>query len=324
MKQTILVTGGAGYIGSHTVKLLLEKKYDVIILDSLVNGHKESVDKKAKFYQADLGNKDAIRKVFQDNKIDCVIHFAAFIEAGESMVDPKKFFRNNLVNTINLLDIMLESDVKKIIFSSTAAVYGEPEYTPIDEKHPTKPTNYYGLTKRMIERILDSYHHAYGLKYIALRYFNACGAHPKANLGENHNPETHLIPLILQAAKGERKKIMVFGTDYKTNDGSCIRDYIHVCDLAEAHIKAMEKLNQLNADQFNLGNGKGYSVLEVINECKKITRKDFKVELAPRRPGDPTPRQRKSLAGLQSMTLNQLLRLRGGGIQDEKTALFRS
>jgi len=286
-KQTILVTGGAGYIGSHTARLLLEKHYDVIIIDSLINGHKESVDKRAKFYNIDLGDKDAIRKVFEENKIDCVIHFAAFIEAGESMVNPKKFFRNNVINTLNLLDIMLEKDVKKIIFSSTAAVYGEPEYTPIDEKHPKKPTNYYGLTKLMIERILDSYNHAYGLKYIALRYFNACGAHPKADLGENHNPETHLIPLILQAAKGEREKIMVFGTDYKTKDGSCIRDYIHVCDLAEAHIKAMKRLDQLNADQFNLGNGKGYSVLEVIDACKKITKKDFKVELTSRRPGDP-------------------------------------
>jgi len=284
---TVLVTGGAGYIGSHTVKLLIEKGYKVIVIDSLINGHRESVDKKAKFYQVDLSNKDDINKPFNDNRIDCVIHFAGFIEAGESMKDPKKFFRNNLINTINLLDIMLENNVKKIIFSSTAAVYGEPEYTPIDEKHPKKPTNYYGLSKLMVEEVLESYNKAYNLKFIALRYFNACGAYPDGSIGENHNPETHLIPLILKTAKGEREKIMVFGTDYKTKDGSCIRDYIHICDLAEAHILAMEKIDKLDHEQFNLGNGKGFSVLEIIDACKKITKKNFKVEITGRREGDP-------------------------------------
>ncbi|MFC2136402.1 UDP-glucose 4-epimerase GalE [Bacteroidota bacterium] len=285
--ETILVTGGAGYIGSHTVKLLISKGYKVIVLDNLVNGHEWAVDKQAKFYNCDLSDKDALNKIFEENSITGVIHFAAFIEAGESMKDPQKFFNNNTLNTINLLGIMLKNKVLKIIFSSTAAVYGEPEYVPIDEKHPKNPTNYYGLSKLMIEQVLNSYNDAYGVEFIALRYFNACGADESGLIGESHNPESHLIPIILQVAKGEREKIFVFGDDYDTKDGTCVRDYIHVNDLSEAHILALEKLSEIKKGFFNLGNGNGFSVLEVINKCKEITQKEIKVEKSGRRVGDP-------------------------------------
>jgi len=285
--MNILVTGGAGYIGSHTSKMLIEKGYNVIIIDNLINGHEWAVPEKAKFYDINLNNKKDIERVFKENKIDCVVHFAAFIEAGESMKEPAKFFRNNVANSLNLFEVMLKNDVKKIIFSSTAAVYGEPQYTPIDEDHPKEPTNFYGLSKLMIENILRSYNNAYGLKFIALRYFNASGADESQKIGEDHNPETHLIPIILEVAKGKRPKIMVFGDDYDTKDGSCIRDYIHVNDLAEAHILAMEKLSSIDSDFFNLGNGKGFSVLEIIEECRNITDKEIKSEIAERRAGDP-------------------------------------
>jgi len=215
------------------------------------------------------------------------MHLAANALVGQSMKDPAKFFRNNVSNSINLFDVMLENNVKKIIFSSTAAVYGEPQYTPIDEKHPKKPTNFYGLSKLMIEKILESYNQAYGFKFIALRYFNASGADESKKIGESHNPETHLIPLILEVAQGKRQKIFVFGDDYNTKDGSCVRDYIHVNDLAEAHILAMEKLDLINSDYFNLGNGLGFSVLEVIQKCKEITNKEIQSEIADRRSGDP-------------------------------------
>lgn len=285
--KNILVTGGAGYIGSHTSKLLIEQGYNVIILDSLVNGHRYAVPKKARFYKIDLGRKKSIEKVFSENKIDCVIHFAAFIEAGESMVDPKKFFRNNLINTLNLLEVMIDHKVLRMIFSSTAAVYGNPKYIPVDENHPKEPTNYYGTTKLMVEEVLKIYNSAYKLKFIALRYFNAAGADESGVIGESHNPETHLIPLVLQVAKGTRKKIFIFGDNYNTKDGTCVRDYIHVNDLAEAHILAMKKLDKLKSEFFNLGNGKGYSVMEVVETCRKVTGHKIPVKITKRRPGDP-------------------------------------
>ncbi|PLW79481.1 UDP-glucose 4-epimerase GalE [Candidatus Woesearchaeota archaeon] len=285
--KNILVTGGAGYIGSHTVKILLDKGYSVIIIDNLSKGNKKLIDPRAKFYNFSLDDKNKILEVFDSFQIDFVIHFAAFIEAGESMKDPQIFFKNNVVNTINLLEVMLEKDVKKIIFSSTAAVYGEPEYVPINEIHPRKPTNYYGLSKLMIENILESYNHAYGLKSISLRYFNASGADEGGSLGEMHMPETHLIPLILKVANGSRDKIYIFGDDYDTEDGTCVRDYIHVNDLADAHILAMEKLDEIGFDFFNLGNSQGFSVKKVIYICKEVTGKNIKVEIAKRREGDP-------------------------------------
>ena len=283
----ILVTGGAGYIGSHIVKLLIQKKYEVIVIDNLVKGHKRAINDKARFYEVDLSNKQDIIKVLENNKIDCVIHLAGFIEAGESMTNPSKYFNNNVTNTLNLLDAMIKVGVLNIIFSSTAAVYGNPKYLPINEKHPKKPTNYYGLSKLMIEKVLETYNKAYGLQFIALRYFNAGGADDSGLIGENHDPETHLIPIVLEAAKGTREKVFIFGNDYDTKDGSCVRDYIHVNDLAEAHIAAMENLEKIQADYFNLGNGTGFSVLEIINHCKTITGKEIKVEMAERRPGDP-------------------------------------
>lgn len=283
----ILIVGGAGYIGSHINKELNKQGYKTVVFDSLVKGHKEAV-KWGEFFEGDLGNIDDIRGVFKKYPIEAVLHFAAFIEVGESVKDPQKYYQNNVKNTLNLFQVMLENNVKKIIFSSTAATFGNPQYTPIDEKHSQVPINPYGQAKLMVEKILADYDLAYGLKYVALRYFNACGADLDGEIGENHNPESHLIPLILDAALGKREDIKIFGTDYPTIDGTCIRDYVHVTDLAQAHILALKKLMEGGeSDCFNLGNGSGFSVRQVIEVAKKITGVDFKVAETERRAGDP-------------------------------------
>jgi len=283
----ILIVGGAGYIGSHINKELTKKGFETVVFDSLVKGHQEAV-KWGEFFQGDLANIEDLRQVFSKYKIDAVLHFAAFIEVGESVKDPQKYYQNNVKNTLNLFQVMLENDVKKLIFSSTAATFGNPQYTPIDEKHPQVPINPYGQAKLMVEKILADYDFAYGLKYVALRYFNACGADLYNEIGENHTPESHLIPLILDAAIGKREDIKIFGTDYPTPDGTCVRDYVHVTDLAQAHILALQYLIDGNdSNSFNLGNGKGFSVKEVIDAAKKVTGVDFKVTEVERRAGDP-------------------------------------
>ena len=285
--MSILVCGGAGYIGSHINKLLAQKGYDTIVYDNLIYGHREAV-KWGKFVEADLCNRAALDRVFGENKIDAVFHFAAFAYVGESVTEPAKYYFNNVCNTLNLLETMRAHDCNKIIFSSTCATYGIPEKLPITEDMPQNPINPYGATKLMVERIFKDYNTAYGLKYVALRYFNAAGADPDCEIGENHNPETHIIPLVLDAAYGKRPDIKVFGSDYPTRDGTCIRDYIHVTDLADAHLLALEYLNKGGESGFfNLGNENGTSVLEVIDSVKRVTGKEFKVTLAPRRPGDP-------------------------------------
>ena len=285
MKQ-ILVMGGAGYIGSHTVKHLLDNGYCVVVADNLVYGHREAVDKRAIFINADLQNPISLRNIFQQHKIDAVIHFAAFAYVGESVSEPQKYYLNNVCGTINLLSEMIAANVKNIVFSSTCATYGEPIYTPIDEQHPQNPINPYGRTKLMIEQIFADYEKAYGLKHISLRYFNAAGCDKYGCIGEVHSPETHLIPLVLKAINGELPNIKIFGTDYNTPDGSCIRDYIHVEDLAQAHRLAIENLDNY-CGCINLGTGIGTSVKEIINAAEKVSGKSCPIEYAPRRAGDP-------------------------------------
>ncbi len=283
----ILICGGAGYIGSHANKLLAARGYETVVFDNLVYGHREAV-KWGKFIKGDLKDPEEIDAVFENYPIDAVMHFAAYAYVGESVVEPEKYYVNNVANTLNLLHAMREHGCNKIIFSSTCATYGEPEKVPITEDMTQKPVNPYGASKFMVERILKDYGNAYGLKYIALRYFNAAGADPEGEIGEEHNPETHLIPLVLDAASGKRTDIKVFGTDYPTRDGSCIRDYIHVTDLASAHLLALEYLdNGGESGCFNLGNEQGTSVLEVIEAVRKVTGRDFKVTRTDRRPGDP-------------------------------------
>jgi len=299
--KNVLVVGGAGYIGSHTCKELHKKGYNPIVFDNLIYGHREFV-KWGEFVLGDLNDIEQIRLVFKKYKIDAVMHFAAFAYVGESVEEPKKYYGNNVVATINLLNVMLEFNVKYFIFSSTCATYGNPQYLPIDEKHPQNPINPYGMSKLMVENILKDYSNAYDFKFVSLRYFNASGCDPELEIGENHNPETHLIPLILDAAIGKRDNIKVFGTDYDTRDGSAIRDYIHVIDLAQAHILALEYLfNKNDSEIFNLGNGQGFSVKEVIECAKKVTDKDFKVLYTDRRAGDPA-----SLIGSSEKIINKL------------------
>jgi len=287
----ILVTGGAGYIGSHLVKALLKQGNEVIVFDSLDTGHIETVEilKKhgnLKFIQGNLKNLDDIRGAFLRNKVEAVVHFAAFSQVGESVKNPQKYYYNNVYGTLNLLNAMLEFDVKKIVFSSTAATYGEPVYTPIDEKHPQNPINPYGNSKLMVEKILDDYDKAYGLKSVRLRYFNAAGADSDTEIGEWHEPETHLIPNVLKAS-GD-KTFKMFGTDYDTKDGTCVRDYINVEDLADAHIKALKYLqNGGETNFFNLGTSEGNSVKEVFALCEKVKGRSIPVEVYPRRAGDP-------------------------------------
>lgn len=285
----ILVLGGAGYIGSHTVYRLIEQGNEVVIFDNLETGHIEAVHPNARFYKGDLRNRAEIDAVLdKENNIDAVIHFAANSLVGESMTNPLKYYDNNLCGTKVLLESLVDHNIKNIVFSSTAATYGEPKHTPILEDDPTNPTNCYGETKKAMERMFYWTQQAHGLKYVSLRYFNACGAHISGKIGEAHNPETHLIPIILQAANGTRDHISIFGTDYNTPDGTCIRDYIHVADLAQAHILAVEYLlNGGESNIFNLGNGVGFSVREVIETAKKVTGKEIKVIEEDRRAGDP-------------------------------------
>ena len=286
--MSILVTGGAGYIGSHTVYKLIEEGRDVVIIDNLETGYIEAVHPKAKFYKGDIRDKDFLNSVFSKEHIEAVIHFAANSLVGESMKNPLKYYDNNLYGTKVLLSSMIENNIYKIVFSSTAATYGEPEKFPIEETDKTEPTNTYGETKLAMEKMFKWTEVAHGLKYVSLRYFNACGAHESGKIGEAHNPETHLIPLILQVPNGKREHISIFGDDYNTEDGTCIRDYIHVTDLAEAHILAVDYLIKGNkSDIFNLGNGKGFSVKQVIDVARKVTKSDIPEVIAGRREGDP-------------------------------------
>lgn len=287
--MNVLVCGGAGYIGSHTVYELIERGHSVVVVDSLIKGHKAAVHNDAKFYLGDIRDEDFMDQVFKENNIDAVIDFAAFSLVGESVNEPFKYYENNVYGTLKLLEAMERAGVKKIVFSSTAATYGEPENDIIVESDKTNPTNPYGETKLTVEKMLKWADNAYGIKFVALRYFNAAGAHISGKIGEDHSPETHLIPIILQTALGQREKMFIFGDDYDTPDGTCVRDYIHVTDLADAHIKALEKLFKTNESGiYNLGNGKGFSVKEVIEKAKKVTGKDFKVEIEARRSGDPS------------------------------------
>ncbi len=287
--KNILVIGGAGYIGSHTVKLLIDMEYNVIIYDNLSKGHKEVADiLNVKLIVGDLGDRQKLKEVFETEKIDIVMHFAAFIEVGESVIDPGKYYENNVAKVINLLNQMVESNIKYFVFSSTAATFGEPVEKTISETHPQKPINPYGMSKLMVEHILKDFEKAYNLKSVILRYFNAAGADIEGMIGESHSPESHLIPLVMQAAKGVRDSIKIYGTDYDTFDKTCIRDYIHVYDLALAHILSMEKMVSENTSQdYNLGNGTGYSVREIIDTVKKVSNVDFKVVEEQRRAGDP-------------------------------------
>lgn len=289
----ILVTGGAGYIGSHCVLALLKKNYDVVVFDSLDTGHIETIETLSKFgnlsfIKGNLQNLDEIERVFETHKIDAVIHFAAFSQVGESVKNPQKYYYNNVFGTLNLLNAMLNHNVKKIVFSSTAATYGEPEYVPIDEKHPQMPINPYGNSKLMVERIMDDYDKAYGLKSVRLRYFNVAGADKDCNIGEFHEPETHLIPNILKSTFSGGKTFEMYGQDYDTKDGTCIRDYINIEDLVSAHLLALKYLNDGGETNFfNLGTNDGNSVKEVFGECEKVTEKNIPVKQMPRRAGDP-------------------------------------
>lgn len=286
--MSILVLGGAGYIGSHTVYELVAKGEDVVVVDNLETGHIEAVHPEARFYQGDIRDREFVDSVFEKENIDAVIHFAANSLVGESMTNPLKYYDNNVNGTKVLLESMIAHDVKKIVFSSTAATYGEPENIPILESDKTCPTNAYGETKLSMEKMMKWTDVAHGLKYVALRYFNACGAHESGQIGEAHAPETHLIPLILQVPLGKREFISIFGEDYDTEDGTCIRDYIHVTDLAQAHILAVKYLLEGNeSNTFNLGNGVGFSVKEVIETAKKATGLPIAAKVAERRAGDP-------------------------------------
>ena len=285
--MAILVCGGAGYIGSHMVAELLENGEEVVILDNLEKGHTEAL-LGGKLYIGDLRDRTILDKVFTENKIDAVIDFAAYSLVGESMTEPLKYFNNNVGGTISLLEAMRDYNVKYIVFSSTAATYGEPEVVPISEDSKTIPTNAYGESKLLVEKILRWCDHAYGIKYTTLRYFNAAGAHISGKIGEDHSPESHLIPIILDVALGNRDKIMMYGDDYDTKDGTCIRDYIHVSDLASAHSLALKRLmNGGESRIYNLGNGTGFSVKEVVEIARKVTGHPIPAEVAPRRAGDP-------------------------------------
>ncbi|WFR55267.1 UDP-glucose 4-epimerase GalE [Anaerocolumna sp. AGMB13025] len=286
--MTVLVLGGAGYIGSHTVYELIDQGQDVVVVDNLETGYKEAVHEKARFYQGDIRNRSFIDSVFEQEKIDAVIHFAANSLVGESMTNPLKYYDNNLCGTKVLLESMVAHDIKKIVFSSTAATYGEPDRVPILETDKTEPTNTYGETKLSMEKMFKWVDKAHGLRYVSLRYFNACGAHKSGTIGEAHNPESHLIPLILQVPNGKRESISVYGDDYDTKDGTCIRDYIHVTDLAAAHILAVKYLMEgKESNIFNLGNGVGFTVNEVIDAARKITASPIPAVVTPRRAGDP-------------------------------------
>lgn len=286
--MAILVLGGAGYIGSHAVYELIEAGRDVVVADNLLTGFREAVHPKARFYNIDIRNRSEVDALFEKEKIEGVIHFAACSQVGESMTQPLKYYDNNLSGTTVLLQSMVAHGVDKIVFSSTAATYGEPEQVPIRENDKTEPTNCYGETKLAMEKMMKWTGRAHELRYVALRYFNACGAHASGAIGEAHDPETHLIPLILQVPNGQRAKISIFGDDYPTKDGTCVRDYIHVCDLAQAHVLALDYLMRGGeSDVFNLGNGVGFTVKEVIDVARKVTGHEIPAEVCPRRAGDP-------------------------------------
>lgn len=285
--MAVLVTGGAGYIGSHTVAELLAQNEEVVVVDSLYQGHRKAV-LGGKLIEADLRDEDAMKAVFRENEIEAVIHFAANSLVGESMKDPGKYYHNNVYGTLCLLERMKEAGVDKIVFSSTAATYGEPEQIPIREEDRTLPTNAYGETKLAMENMMRWFDTAHGIRSVSLRYFNAAGAHESGKIGEDHHPETHLIPLILQVALGQREHISIFGDDYPTEDGTCIRDYIHVTDLADAHILALQRLRSGGGSGvYNLGNGKGFSVKQVIDTVRKVTGHPIPASVEARRAGDP-------------------------------------
>jgi UDP-glucose 4-epimerase len=288
--NTVLVTGGAGYIGSHAVMALQKAGYRVVILDNLVYGHRDLVETvlKTELIEGSTLDKTLLADIFRRYQVSAVMHFSAYAYVGESVTNPSKYYENNVVGTLSLLDAMVEAGIKNFVFSSTCATYGVPQEMPITEGHPQNPINPYGATKLMVERILADYDKAYDLHSVCFRYFNAAGAHPSGQLGEDHNPETHLIPLVLQTALGKREAISIFGTDYPTPDGTCVRDYIHVCDLADAHILGLEYLLKGGESTvFNLGNGSGFSVREVINAAVRVTGKTIAVKEVERRPGDP-------------------------------------
>lgn len=287
--MSILVLGGAGYIGSHAVYQLIDQGYNVVVVDNLQTGHLEAIHPKAKFYQGDIRNKEFLQSVFQNEAIEAVIHFAANSLVGESMEEPLAYFSNNVYGTQIVLEVMKEYNVQYIVFSSSAAVYGEQQEMPITEKMATNPTNTYGETKLIMEKMMKWCDKAYGLKYVALRYFNVAGARKTAEIGENHNPETHLVPLILQVALKQRDQITIFGENYETPDGTCIRDYIHVEDLIAAHILALEYLRRGgDSDIFNLGSSQGYSVKEMVEAARKVTNHAIPVTIGERRMGDPS------------------------------------
>jgi UDP-glucose 4-epimerase len=284
---TILVTGGAGYIGSHTVRVLQDAGYGVVVFDSMEKGHRAAVGD-APLIVGNIADGDALDQAFRKHDVGAVVHFAAYIEAGESVQDPGKYFRNNTAGTLSLLQSMVRNRIERMVFSSTAAVYGEPERVPIVEEARKEPTNAYGLSKLMVEQMLDWFERAYGLRSVSLRYFNAAGADPEGRVGEDHHPETHLIPLILQVALGKRDQIAIFGDDYDTPDGTCIRDYIHVNDLASAHVLALQALERgVRREAYNAGSGSGFSVREVIEVARAVTGHPIPAEVHPRRPGDP-------------------------------------
>lgn len=287
--MTVLILGGAGYIGSHAVYQLIDQGVNVVVVDNLETGHRKAVHPKAVFYEGDIRNADFLNSVFEKEKIDEVLHFAANSLVGESMENPLKYFDNNVYGTQVLLKAMIDHDVKKIVFSSTAATYGEPESVPITEKMPTNPANTYGETKLTMEKMMKWTGLAHGLKFVSLRYFNVAGARETAEIGEDHRPESHLVPLILQTALGQRKEITVFGDDYDTPDGTCIRDYVHVEDLIRAHLLALDYLRKDGeSDVFNLGSSQGFSVSEMISAARSVTGKDIPVKMGPRRAGDPS------------------------------------
>ena len=286
--MNVLLTGGAGYIGSHVLRAVLDAGHNCTVYDSLVKGHARSVDQTgARLVLGDVADSRTLGQVLDEDRIDTVINFAAFIEAGESVEKPEKYFRNNTAKSLELLETMRAGGVKRIVFSSTAAVYGSPERIPIEETDPVAPINPYGASKLCVEYMLGAYARAYGMGGVTLRYFNVAGAHPSAETGEDHAPETHLVPLVLQVSLGRRPDVKIFGDDYDTPDGTCIRDYIHVCDLADAHVLAAEAIEPGQIKTYNLGNGEGFSVREVIETCREVTGYEIPAEVAPRRPGDP-------------------------------------
>jgi UDP-glucose 4-epimerase len=285
--MAILITGGAGYIGSVTTELLRARGEQVVVLDNLSRGHRGAVAPAAPFYEGNIGDRELIRRITDEHDIEACIHFAAFAYVGESVAQPGLYYENNLEQGIRLLGALLTAGVRRVVFSSTCATYGEPQRIPIDEGHQQLPTNPYGWSKLFIERIMADYDRAFDLKFVALRYFNAAGATPER--GEHHEPETHLIPLVLKAAQGEIEQVAVFGVDYPTPDGTCVRDYIHVADLGQAHALALDYLRKGGpSTAINLGNGQGYSVLQVIEAARQVTGREIKVKLEPRRPGDPS------------------------------------